>query len=127
MSPLTLCSTANLVTTEEECQLAATNTGYNYHSSGDWRDSWDFSGCQRIGDNVYLNTNSDLSPNVNDMKANYIAVCKEKTVAGINIEKVLPYYQAVQSSTSEGSTWLYQPKGKCPELAGDTSSFLVTI
>ena len=45
------------------------------------------------------------------MKANYIAVCKEKTVAGINIEKVLPYYQAVQSSTSEGSTWLYQPKG----------------
>ena len=50
------------------------------------------------------------------MKDNYIAVCKEKNVAGINIEKVLPYYQAVQSSTSEGSTWLYQPKGKGQRL-----------
>ena len=60
------------------------------------------------------------------MKANYIAVCKENVVAGINIEKVLPYYQAVQSSTSEGSTWLYQPKGKCPEFAG-AEAFLVTI
>ena len=32
--------------------------------------------------------------------------------AGINIEKVLPYYEAIQSSTSQGSTWLYQPKGE---------------
>ena len=32
--------------------------------------------------------------------------------AGINIEKVLPYYEAIQSSTSQGSTWLYQPTGE---------------
>ena len=55
----------------------------------------------------------DINKNNLPFQTNYLIylICI-LDAAGINIEKVLPYYEAIQSSTSQGSTWLYQPKGE---------------
>ena len=86
LSPLTLCSDENRVATEAQCVLAATALGYAYASSGDWRDSWDFAGCQRVGNNVYFNTAYDLVTDIDYMRSNYVAICIAGTDVGMPTE-----------------------------------------
>jgi len=86
-----------LVTTEEECKLAATGLNIPYHSSGHWRMDSDFKGCFKDatdGKNmVFFNTAFDdsfdtfSSWNTDSMNQNYHAICRK---IGRNISAIGP-------------------------------------
>jgi hypothetical protein len=86
-----LCKPERLVTTEEECKIAATGLNIPYDSSGNWKMSNDFKGClaARDGRNkVFFNTAFDHSTTVDSMNQDYHAICRK--TAGRNISVIEP-------------------------------------
>ena len=78
-----------MVTTEQDCKLAATGLNIAYDSSGTWRMSDDFKGCLvgRGGRNrVFFNDAFDHSATVDSMNQNYRAICRK--TAGMNISVI---------------------------------------
>ena len=84
LSPKTFCLQSSLITTLEQCQVAATSLGLPFGYS--WNDaSWnELGGCVFYDDKVYFNS----ALHAGNINTGYRAIC----IKGEGIEHICTYY-----------------------------------
>ena len=86
LSPKTFCLQSLLITSLEQCQVAATSLSLRFDASGEWTGNDQLGGCESYAGKVYFNSALQVG-DINTVNIGYRAIC----VKGEDIEHICTY------------------------------------